>query len=115
MKEPIRSFCIISLLIPAALFGAADFRHPLDALTADEYWTVYETMKAWGKLDAASRYAGSSLHNHPGRSVALEARRSIPPGSARHHQQGRRTFEVLVDVKNRRAISWKEIPGVEPG
>ena len=29
-------------------------------------------------------------------------------------KQGRRTFEALVDVANRKLISWKEIKGVEP-
>jgi len=60
-----RFFCTIALLVPACLCGAADFRHPLDALTADEYWAVFETMKTTGKLDGASRYAGVSLHEPP--------------------------------------------------
>jgi primary-amine oxidase len=110
-----RYFCIISLLIPAALLGAVDFRHPLDALTADEYWVVYETMKASGKLDGASRYAGSSLHEPPKEEV-LRWKRGDPfrREALAIIKQGRRTFEALVDVKNRKLISWKEIPGVEP-
>src|SRR5207237_1528366 len=40
-------------------------KHPLDGLTAREYWAVFETMKASGKLDSSSRYAGINLHEPP--------------------------------------------------
>src|SRR5450755_139698 len=110
-----RYFFITSLLIPAALFGGADFRHPLDALTADEYWAVFETMKASGKLDGFSRYAGISLHEPPKAEVLRWKRGdSFRREALAIVKQGRQTFEALVDVANRKLISWKEIKGVEP-
>src|ERR1700722_16561577 len=106
----------IAVFLCAAVWcAAADFRHPLDALTADEYWAVFETLKASGKLDAVSRYAGVNLHEppkaevlrwKPGEGIGREALAII--------KQGRRTFEATVDVADRRLISWKEIKGVEP-
>jgi primary-amine oxidase len=103
------------LLWAASACAAADSRHPLDALTAGEYWTVFETMKASGKLDAGSRYAGVNIHEPP----KDEVLRWKPGEPFRREalaivKQGRRTFEAVVDVANRKLISWKEIKGVEP-
>jgi primary-amine oxidase len=102
-------------LIAANLGEAADFRHPLDALTADEYWAVFETMKASGKLDGASRYSGISLHEPP-KAEVLRWKRGDPfrREALAIVKHGRQTFEALVDVSNRKLISWKEIKGVEP-
>lgn len=108
--------CILALFLWASLWcGAADFRHPLDALTAGEYWAVFETLKASGKLDAASRYAGVNLHEPP----KAEVLRWKPGDPFRREalaivKQGRRTFEAVVDVANRKLLSWKEVKGVEP-
>jgi primary-amine oxidase len=90
-------------------------RHPLDALTFQEYWTVFETMKASGKLDSESRFAGINLHEPPKEEVL----RWKPGDPLRREalaivKQGRRTFEAVVDVANRKLVSWKERPGVEP-
>src|SRR6185503_19278397 len=105
-----------SLLIVAAISGrGAPLRHPLDALTAKEYWALFETMKASGKLDTSSRYAGINLHEppkadvlrwHPGEPFRREALAIV--------KQGRHTFEAVVDVANQKLILWKEIKGVEP-
>jgi len=106
----------LALFLSASLWcSAADFRHPLDALTAEEYWAVFETLKASGKLDAASRYAGVNLHEPP----KAEVLRWKPGDPFRREalaviKQGRRTFEAVVDVANRKLVSWKEIKGVEP-
>src|ERR1700685_1072010 len=102
--------CALGTLLCASLWcGAADFRHPLDALTSTEYWAVFETLKASGKLDAASRYAGVNLHElpkaegpawNPGDPFGREALAII--------KQGRRTFEAIVDVAGRKLVSWQE-------
>jgi len=102
VRHSMRYFFITSLLIPAALFGATNFRHPLDALTADEYWAVFETMKASGKLDGFSRYAGISLHEPPKAEVLRWKRGdSFRREALAIVKQGRQTFEALVDVANR--------------
>src|SRR5215472_10026464 len=89
--------------------------HPLDALTVPEYWAVYETMKASGKIDAESRFAGINLREPPKGDVLR-----WKPGEPFRREalavvkQGRQTFEAVVDVAGRRLISWTEIKGVEP-
>ena len=72
----------IAIFLTALQCGAADFRHPLDALTAEEYWAVFETMKASGKLDGASRYAGVNLHEPP-KAEVLHGSRAIHSGARR--------------------------------
>ena len=112
-----RHSSVALLLAAPTLFSgaAAPVRHPLDALTSQEYWAVFETMKASGKLDAASRYAGINLHEPPKAEVL-----QWKPGDPFRREalavvkQGRRTFEAIVDVANRKLVSWKEIKGVEP-
>jgi primary-amine oxidase len=104
------------LLVVTTFETAADpLRHPLDALTAPEYWAVYETMKASGKLDAASRYGGINLHEPP-KAEVLSWKTGDPfrREALAVIKQGRRTFEAVVDVSNQKLVSWKEIKGVEP-
>jgi primary-amine oxidase len=89
--------------------------HPLDALTFQEYWTVLETMKASGKLDAASRFAGITLHEPPKEEVLRwKAGDPFRREALAIVKQGRRTFEAVVDVGNRKLVSWTEKQGVEP-
>src|SRR5580704_15788545 len=111
-----RACCAIAVFLCASLWSAAaDFRHPLDALTADEYWGVFETLKGSGKLDAASRYAGVSLHEPPKAEVLhWKSGDRFRREALAIIKQGRRTFEAVVDVANRKLVSWKEIQGVEP-
>src|SRR3984885_9998605 len=111
-----RACCAIAVFVCASLCSAAAvFRHPLDALTADEYWAVFETLKGAGKLDAASRYAGVSLHEPPKAEVLhWKSGDRFRREALAIIKQGRRTFEAVVDVANRKLVSWKEIQGVEP-
>jgi len=88
------SFAALALAALAPFCGAAEpVRHPLDALTAPEYWAVFETMKASGKLDAASRYAGINLHEPP-KAEVLGWKTSDPfrREALAIIKQGRRTF-----------------------
>ena len=96
----IRSICFSFLAIFPAFWPlyAADAQHPLDALTVPEYWATYEAMKASGKLDAASRFAGITLHEPP----KAEVLRWKPGEPFRREslaiiKQGRRTFEATVN------------------
>ena len=111
--------CALIGLVTAALApsgrAAEAARHPLDALTFQEYWTVLDTMKASGKLNSESRFAGINLHEPPKAEVL-----GWKPGTPFRREalaivkQGRQTIEAIVDVPGRRIVSWKEIKGVEP-
>ena len=105
---------LLALLAPIS--GTAEpASHPLDALTFQEYWTVLETMKASGKLDAASCFAGISLHEPPKEEVLRwKAGDVFRREALAIVKQGRRTFEAVVDATNRKLVSWTEKQGVEP-
>ncbi len=108
-------YAVIALAVAAPCMLAEVARHPLDALTFQEYWAVFETMKASAKLDAASRFAGINLREPP----KSEVLRWKPGEPFRREalaivKQGRQTFEAVVDVAARKVISWREVPGVEP-
>lgn len=106
-------FAVLVVVFSVSLCAAAD--HPLDALTAKEYWTVFETMKASGKLDAAARYAGINLREPP-KAEVLRWRSGDPfrREALAIVKQGKRTFEAVVDITGRKLIAWKEIEGVQP-
>ena len=105
----------VLLLLAASLDRAAEFRHPLDALTSEEYTAVLETIKASGHLDDRSRFAGVNLHEPPKQEV-LRWKQGDPfrREALAIIKLGRKTFEAVVDVANRKLISWTEIKSVEP-
>ncbi len=66
-RRPLAIMWLVPLLCLVALGRAAaqPAAHPLDALSASEYWTVFEVMKASSKLTDASRYASVNLKEPP--------------------------------------------------
>lgn len=98
--------------VPAA---AQAPQHPLDGLTATEHWAVFDTLKASGRVNAETRYAGVNLREPPKAEVL-----AWQPGQAFRREalvvvkQGAKTFEAVVDVAARKVVSWKELAGVEP-
>jgi primary-amine oxidase len=89
-------------------------KHPLDGLTAPEYWAVYDAIKASSHVDAKTRYPFITLHEPPkdqvlhwkqGQPLRREALVVV--------KQGPRTFEAIVDIEMRKIVSWKEIQGVQ--
>ncbi|HEY4579604.1 MAG TPA: primary-amine oxidase [Candidatus Acidoferrales bacterium] len=90
-------------------------KHPLDGLTATEYWAVFEAMKASGRVNEKSRYAMVNLCEPPKEEVL----RWKPGQDFRREalvivKQEVKTFEAVVDVKAAKVIAWKEIEGVQP-
>lgn len=88
--------------------------HPLDGLTAREYWAVYDTMKASSYVDAKTRYPFITLREPPkdevlhwkqGQPLRREALVVV--------KRGPQTFEATVDIAMRKIVSWKQIPGVQ--
>ena len=67
MKFPHLPFSLIFFLasvVPVAvsLAQAQAPQHPLDALTSQEYWTVYDILHETGKIDADTSVPGVLLH-----------------------------------------------------
>jgi primary-amine oxidase len=109
---------VLSLLLVACatnLALAQRPKHPLDGLTASEYWAVYDVMQASGHADAKTLYPFITLHEPP-KDAVLQWKRDQPfrREALALVRQGPRTFEAIIDVTTRKLISWKEMPGVQP-
>jgi primary-amine oxidase len=89
--------------------------HPLDALTAPEYWAATEVLHTAGKTDAKSSFPMIQLKEPPKEEVL-----AWKPGQPMRREafvmveQGRQVFEAVVDVGAKKLVSWTEIKGVQP-
>jgi primary-amine oxidase len=100
---------LFAVAVSARLSVGAD-PHPMDGLTAREYWTVYDVLRESGQLDEGSRYAAVRLHPPPKAEVL-----AWKPGQTFRREafavlvKGGRTFEAVVDLTARKVASWKPI------
>jgi len=89
--------------------------HPLDGLTAPEYWAATETLQTAGKANAKTRYPMIQLKEPPKEEVL-----AWKPGQPMRREafvmveQGPQIFEAVVDVHGKKLISWTEVKGVQP-
>jgi primary-amine oxidase len=88
--------------------------HPLDGLTTQEYWTVYDVLSASGHLDADTHFASVLLHE-PDKSAVLAWKPGTPfPREADALlQRKEKVIEARVDIAARKLSYWKEVPGVQ--
>jgi primary-amine oxidase len=105
---------LLVLVVFPAMVSAQSAQHPLDGLTATEYWAVFDTLKASGHVDSATRYPFVTLHEPP----KDEVLRWKPGQPLRREasvvvRQGAKAFEATVDVTGKKLISWKELQGVQ--
>jgi primary-amine oxidase len=119
MKKPILTFVIATaalVIVAAAVpLAAQTVEHPLDPLTFQEYWTVLETLRDAGRLNDETKFSIVTLRQPPKDLVW-----SWSPGSDFPRQafavvrQGVETSEVVIDLKQRRVVSWTRLEGVQP-
>ncbi len=91
--------------------------HPLDPLSADEMRAAITLLDADNKVSARTRYPLIQL-NEPPKAEVL----AFNPGDPIRREafvvafdrDARKTFEGVVDLKDKRVVSWTEIPGVQP-
>jgi primary-amine oxidase len=106
---------MLPLLATPVTAAAQAPSHPLDALTAEEYWIIYDAMKASGQTDSLTRYTSIVLHEPPKAEVL-----SWKSGDPFRREalvvvkQGPKVREAIVDVAGRKLGSWREIEGVQP-
>jgi primary-amine oxidase len=98
--------------VPAA---AQKVEHPLDPLSFQEYWSVLEVLRDSGRLNEETRFSIVNLHQpakdlvwswSPGKDFARQAFAVV--------RQGNDAFETVVDLKQRRVVSWTKLAGVQP-
>ncbi len=97
--------------------GALAADHPLDPLDKDEIQTAVEVLKADAKLSESSRFSLIALHEPPKNEVV-----GFKPGSELRREAfaviyervRNKTSEAFVDLKNKKLLSWRDVPGVQP-
>jgi primary-amine oxidase len=105
---------VFAALLLAPFSIAQSAHHPLDDLTKDEYWAIYDVVNASGHLDADTRFISILLHE-PDKSTVL----AWKPGAAFTReadivlQRKEKVIEARVDISSRKLESWKEVPGVQ--
>ena len=109
------ALAVVALLqTPAVSIGQTP-SHPLDALTAREYWAILDAVKASGRTDSLTRFVGVNLRE-PSKDEVLRWRSgdSFPRRALVVVRQGPRIYEVVVDLRENRVASWDEVLGVQP-
>jgi len=107
--------CMLLLLASTTVAGAStDEGYPLDPMTWSEHWTVLEVLRDNGHLDADTRFSMVNLRE-PAKQEVLK----WEPGQAYTRRafalvrQKTQTFEAVVDLTNRKMLSWHELEGVQ--
>jgi primary-amine oxidase len=106
---------------PAAARAAARpaaAAHPLDPLTASEIAAAVRLLRASADVPAQAFFPTIALHE-----PAKAAVRAFTPGTPIRRQvfvvvfdrPSNRTFEAIVDLRDRRVVSFTPVPGVQPG
>jgi len=106
---------VLLFLTATARGFAADVRHPLDPLTAEEISTTVSVLHDAGKVDDSARYPHILLAEPPKKAV-LEWKPgdAIPRRALAIVRKGRDTFEAVVDLRAQKVDSWEARPGVQP-
>ncbi|MEI6947635.1 primary-amine oxidase [Paraflavisolibacter sp. H34] len=97
--------------------GAAGPAHPLDPLGAEEISTAVRLLKATPGCPKEALFSTLTLHEPPKPEVT--AYRAGAPFrreafAVLYDRAKNRTFEAVVDLKSRKTLSWKALPGVQP-
>src|SRR5215467_10349305 len=112
MSSPARNtvFLVAAMWLCAPLLIAqSQPKHPLDALTTQEYWSVYDVLRDSGKMDADTVTHSVLLHE-PAKDKVLAWKSGDPIFREAEVILLRKglTIEALVDVANHKLEFWKE-------
>lgn len=120
MNQRFRTFCLAVLLVLSSTPvypRLADFAHPLDPLTKEEITLAAQILKQHGKTTEASRFSTIILREPP-KAEVLDFKPGAPfrreAFAVVYERTANKTFEAVVDLRNKTILSWKEIPGVQP-
>ncbi|MGH9863246.1 MAG: primary-amine oxidase [Candidatus Acidiferrales bacterium] len=109
------AMALVFLAAFAAPAAAQSPQHPLDGLTAPEFWSLFEVMKASGRTDEKTRYSLITLHEPPKEEVLRwKPGQAFPREALAVVRQETKTYEVVVDLSARKTVLWREIKDVQP-
>jgi primary-amine oxidase len=99
-------------LAPVCLLPAQTPVHPLDQLSAREHWDIYDALQSSGKLDSTFRILFEGL-KEPAKNDVLAWRTGQPlkREATVHLTQGKFGYEAVVDVTNKKLVTWTQLPG----
>ena len=105
---------IFLFVVIVSQLSAQSPSHPLDGLTAAEYWTVYDVLQKAGHVAPDTLFASVLLHP-PAKTAVL----AYQPGQAFARQadvvllRGEKTSSALVDIAGKKVLEFEELPGVQ--
>ena len=110
------AFVLMAVGLGVSAPVSAQFRNPLDGLTAQEHWKVFEALKASGRLTSKARFSGVSLREPPKAEIlAWKPGQPFRREALAIVRQDKKTYEAIVDVQTRKVVSWKLLEGIQPG
>jgi primary-amine oxidase len=109
---PLAVLCsLITVFLPGATSAQT---HPLDPPTWEEHWTALEVLKDAGRMDDSTGFS-LVLLEAPAKDAVWGWRpgADVPRSLLLVTRRGAMTSEAVVDVKNRRLVSWTDRPGAQ--
>jgi primary-amine oxidase len=106
----------IALVIVIALTRTAS-AHPLDPLSKEELTATVAILRESGKVADTTRFTAIHLHEPPkARVLARRADEAVPRQAfaVLYDWASNTTSEAIVDVAEKKLVSWKKAPGVQP-
>jgi primary-amine oxidase len=106
---------LLLALLAVLPLAAQKVEHPLDPLSFQEYWTVLEVLRDAGHLNEETRFSIVNLREPPKDVVwGWSQGKDFPREAFGVVRQGVEAHEAIVDLKQRRLVSWTKLDGVQP-
>jgi primary-amine oxidase len=101
------------LLLVVLPVAAAAATHPLDPLSADEISATVAVLRSAHKITEQSRFPMLVLQEPTKTAVARGERVPRQAFVMVYERKAQQNFEAVVDISDRRLISWSEVKGVQ--
>jgi primary-amine oxidase len=108
------AFLFLITILQTALALPPSVHHPLDALTPEEYWKIYDVLRDAGKLEEKTIFA-SVLLREPAKSLVLDWKpgRPIERKADVVLLTNGKSFEATVDIRAEKLDSYTELKGAQ--
>lgn len=106
--------CFLGAVSVAAHAVSPQVQHPLDALTPQEYWTIYKTVRAEGHLHEKTIFASILLHEPDKQTVlAWKATDPIPRRADVVILDAGKSYATVVDIAAKKLEDFHELKGLQ--